>query len=320
MTKSLLLVLAFLAAAPLASAHITLTVTPPADPVTPFATASIAVAAAADCVDMFVLAPGTASIDRTLELSEATPASFAWTGETLTFPATGCVAGQGTSDDSGSVLITPNGRVPAFLDVPLEVVCDECEEGAFTMQVGYYADVTATVPTGIKAGTPFQVKLDVSTNYDTDLRITVSKAGAKATLASFASEVKVDSPLLINETSRTITLDLQTGGPTSGWTSDEIEITVQPVARGKAINGTAATVKLPIANDQVAASASTSGSKTATGTSTVRPSSSSTSGALTATGTTTADGKKDSPPASPFVALGLVALAVALRRRLAKQE
>jgi hypothetical protein len=315
-------VLAVLAliAVPLACAHTTATVTPPAAPLAPFKTTGIHVDLAAECADTFLGVPPSATADRHLALSSAAPAGLKWTGETVTLNLVDCEPAE--APGSGTILVTPDGTIAAFTDLALEVVCESCEGGTFSAKVAYYANVTATVPAGIKTGAPFDLVLDLATNYDTDLRFSVAQAGAKATLSTMPSETKVDSPLPTGKTNRTVTVSLQASGPASGWTSDEITLKIEPVAHGKVGNGTAVLVKLPISNGSSGSSSSSTGTKSSSST----KSSTSTktgAGSVTTTGTGASSGNatstskagKDSPPVSPVLVVALIGLAVAWRRR-----
>lgn len=288
-----LLVVALLA--PLAAAHTAVTVHAPTAPLAPFKTTGIDVDVAAECADTFLGVPPSSSADRDLALSEATPKGLAWSGETVTVTAASCVAGGGDAEGSGTLLVTPDGTIPAFSDLALEVVCESCEGGAFTAQVGYYANLTAVPVSDARTGTPFDLVLNVSTNFDTDLRFSVATAGAKATLSTVPAEVLAKSPLLDGRTSRPVTVSLQASGPAAGWSTDEVTLKVEASPHGKAGNATSILVKLPIANGSAGPGPSATSSSTKTGTS--------------------SGGSKDSPAPPAILALALVAIAVALRRR-----
>jgi hypothetical protein len=305
---------ALLAILPAASAHIQLTVTAPATPLPVGKTTDVAVDGGAECSDIFVGPPPVASVDRTFELANGTPAGMKWTGDTVTFSASGCVnAGDpGTSHNSGKVHLTPDGTLPAFSNLPFQVVCDECEGGEFTAQVGYFGAVNATSAPTIPAGQALILGLEVTANYDTDLML-AQTAGAHASLTDLPATLPVDSPLLANRTTSLVPLALQAAGSGTGWTTDTIRLTIQPMARGHADMGNATTVTITVTNPTPAGTGSTS----TTGTSHARttPTSNSYSFASHATGPVSTPAKK-SPGASPLLALGLATVAIAwLRRR-----
>jgi hypothetical protein len=316
MRASLVLLLAALVALPAATAHIALTVTPPAAPMPVGQTTDVDVEGAAVCSDIFVGPPPVASVTRTFELADDTPAGMNWTGDTVTWSATGCVnpTDPGNSHNSGKIYLTPDGSLPAFVDLPFEVVCDDCEDGGFTAQVGYYGLAAATTVPAVQAGVPFILMLNVSANFDTDLQLT-AQAGQHSNLTVLPSTVQVDSPLSINATSRLVPLALQAGSTGAGWTTDHITLHVVPGARGHTgVVGNLTTIDLTITNP---APTSTSGSSSGTSS---HANSSATGTSSHATGTSSHSGSstgaaKKSPPASPLLALGLVACAVAWMRR-----
>lgn len=301
--------------APAAAAHIELTVTAPAAPIPALTPTAIQVAAAAECTDTFLGVPPSASASTDLVL-KPNPSNITGAGTKLEFTAAECVP-TGSAPDTGTVTLTPGPRVQAFTNLSLEIgtANGAGEGGAFKLQVAYYAGLTASVPADIVAGTPFTVVLNVSSNFDSNLTLS-ARGGGHVNLTILPSTIQVDSPLLENKTFRLVPVALLASGTANGWTAETIKLTVTATPRGHAGNGTTATIDLPVKNGTTTSSASnTPGVPTATRSGTA---STSTSRTTTGSQSTTSTGSKDSPAASPFVALAVVATALAIARRRLK--
>ncbi|HUR60934.1 MAG TPA: hypothetical protein VM286_01035 [Candidatus Thermoplasmatota archaeon] len=314
----MLLALAGLAL-PAAEAHIGLTVTPPTTPIPPFKPSAIQVTAAAECADMFITVPPPSSVSRALALAPDTPKALAWTGQTLTMPLSGC-APSGSSSASGTITVVPHQGLGAFADLPFMVVCDDCEDGDFTLRIGYYGNLTATAPPPVQLGGSSSLKVAVATNYDTDLKVTVSKPGLHATLADLPAIVPVTSPLLELMLNRTVSIPLKPTATTAGWATDSIELSLVAEARGKGANGTVLKVVVPITNPDPAGGSQTStatGAGTSThGTSTKSTGSATSPARATISGTTSGTSSTKSTPGwTPVALLAFVGIAAVLRRR-----
>jgi len=299
---------------PVVDAHIALTVTPPTTPIPPFQASQIHVDAAAECADMFVRVPPPTSVSRDLALADYTPKNLTWTGQTVTMPLSGC-APTGSSEASGVITVVPHQGLVAFKPLALTVVCDECEGGDFTLQVGYYGNLTAAVPTGVTVGTTTPLRVQVAANYDTDLGVTVSKPGAHTTFADLAATTAVASPLAEGMLSRNVTIALKPTTSATGWTDDAIELTLVAHAHGQTGNGTALKLLVPVHNvaaPTVSGSSTSTVSPTASGTPTTSP----TATSPTTTGKpATSSTSKSTPGWTPLAFLALGILVAALRRR-----
>jgi hypothetical protein len=225
----LLACLAALAAAPLASAHVTVTSVPPAGPIPPGQPTAVEVTLTVLCPVILAEYAEKPTLDLAL-VPDADgvepPAYLPFVGETVPFTIDMCDPASASVSTTGLVTITPSAMAPAFQDIPLQpgAVGETNEGGDFTLQVAYAWSVKV-VDANLTAGENGTLVLEVTANADTLLRLDGGHG------LEVPAEVEVASPLLAGQATRRVEV------PVKAEHAGNMTLTVSAQAKGRDATG-----------------------------------------------------------------------------------
>jgi hypothetical protein len=230
--------------APAAQAHVTVTATPPADPLPPGVATSIPVAASANCAT--VLAEYNAMGKTALHWGLAPDAAKYWsaTSEDVAFDAQDCdPLGPATVTIHGTLAVTPAPDAPALTPLGLTVVTyngdSTAPEGGdpatFNVTVAYNATATLTlgapVPSG--NGTAATYSVPITLSYGANAPTTLSFEGSATTgTLALPAAAALDPPSFTNKTTLTRTFTATFTPPAGAWSGADLKVTAHLMAKG----------------------------------------------------------------------------------------
>jgi hypothetical protein len=284
-----LLVLAVLAITflPAAAAHVTVTSVPPTGPIPAGQPSVITVTLSSLCP---VVAAEYAQ-KPALELAlvpdaegREPPAYLPFVGEVVPFTVDMCDPTTLNVETTGTITVTPSAMAPAFQDIPLQpgAIGETNEGGEFTLQVAY-AWSAKVVSANLTEGQNGTLVLEVTANADTILKLSSDHLHVPA-------EVEVASPLLTGNLTRRVEV------PVMAMHGGAAQVTVSAVAKGKPATG-------PTTGSPVVLTA------------TVLPALNTTEHGEHAEHDHEAATKDSPAPVGALTGVGLLALALAMRRR-----